>query len=175
MKRSGIRNTPPRAAKEITYTPRPRVPTINVPSVHVPPPLEVVQPDSSTPSGRAHMGRVKALRCVLCARLGLAQVGVTDVHHLRFGQGMAQRASDWLTAALCHGRCHQGARGIHGDRSLLRQAKATEMDLLAWTLAAIYGDGGPKSAHVAALFNPRGPRRPEDDEAFDAPDQDAPW
>ncbi len=174
MKRSGIRNTPPKPAKQVLYTPRARTPTITVWPVQVPPPPEA-QPETSTPSGRAHMGRVKALRCVLCARLGLVQEGVTDVHHLRHGQGMAQRASDWLTAALCHGRCHQGPRGIHGDRSLLRQAKATEMDLLAWTLADIYGDGGPKSSHVAALFSPRSPRRPEDDEAFDAMDRDAPW
>lgn len=86
---------------------------------------------------REHMGRVKRLGCVLCAELGLAQEGVTDVHHLRDGQGGAQRAPHWLVAALCHDRCHQGPRGIHGDRSLLRQAKCTELDLLAWTLEAL--------------------------------------
>jgi hypothetical protein len=84
---------------------------------------------------RAHMDRVARLGCVLCRRLGLAQAGKTDVHHLREGQGMAQRSSNWLVAGLCHERCHQGPTGVHGDRSLLRQAKATELDLLAWTLA----------------------------------------
>lgn len=83
------------------------------------------------------MGRVKRLRCVLCVRLGLTQESITDVHHLREEQGGAQRASNWLVAALCHERCHQGRHGIHGDRSLLRQAKCTELDLLAWTLEAL--------------------------------------
>lgn len=80
------------------------------------------------------MGRVAQLRCVLCRRLGLAQDGKTDVHHLRTEQGGAQRASNWLVAGLCHFRCHQGPQGIHGDRSLLRRAKCTEIDLLAWTI-----------------------------------------
>ena len=90
-----------------------------------------------TPIESAHMGRVKRLRCVLCARLGLTQTSITDVHHLREEQGGAQRASHWLTAALCHHGCHQGPHGIHGDRALLRQAKCTELDLLAWTLEAL--------------------------------------
>lgn len=90
---------------------------------------------------REHMGRVKRLRCVLCARLGQEQESITDVHHLREEQGGAQRASNWLVAALCHLRCHQGPTGIHGDRSLLRLAKCTEIDLLAWTLQALAEEG----------------------------------
>jgi hypothetical protein len=98
-------------------------------------------PDGRGAAEREHLGRVKRLRCVLCARLSLAQESATDAHHLRVGQGGAQRASDWLAAALCHDRCHQGPRGVHGDRSLLRQAKCTELDLLAWTLAALAREG----------------------------------
>lgn len=90
---------------------------------------------------REHMGGVKRLRCVLCARLGLDQESITDVHHLREEQGGAQRASNWLVAALCHLRCHQGPTGIHGDRSLLRMAKCTEIDLLAWTLQDLAEEG----------------------------------
>jgi hypothetical protein len=91
----------------------------------------------ATPLEREHMARVKRLRCVLCRRLGQEQTTITDVHHLREEQGGAQRASNWLVAALCHGGCHQGPHGIHGDRGRLRQAKATEIDLLAWTLCAL--------------------------------------
>jgi hypothetical protein len=101
----------------------------------VPPAKRRVPKDPPPTKAEAeHMGRVKRLRCVLCVRLGLVQESVTDVHHLREEQGGAQRASNWLTAALCHERCHQGANGIHGDRALLRQANCTELDLLAWTL-----------------------------------------
>lgn len=43
---------------------------------------------------------------------------------------MAQRASDWLAIPLCQD-CHRGPRGIHGDRSALRQIKCDEPALLA--------------------------------------------
>lgn len=84
-----------------------------------------------------HVGKVKRLQCVLCVRLGMPQESVTDAHHPRADQGGAQRAPHWLVAALCHDRCHQGPRGIHGDRSLLRQANCDELDLVAWTIQAL--------------------------------------
>lgn len=89
----------------------------------------------ATPAEREHMGRVKRLACVLCRRLSFTQESATEVHHVREDQGAAQRASNFLVAALCGERCHRGPNGIHGDRSLLRFAKCTELDLLAWTLA----------------------------------------
>lgn len=91
----------------------------------------------ATAAEREHMGRVKRLRCVLCGLLGLVQTSPTDVHHIREGQGGAQRAPHRLTIPLCHDGCHQGPHGIHGDRALLRQAKCTELDLLALTYEAL--------------------------------------
>lgn len=90
----------------------------------------------ATAAEREHMGRVRRLACVLCAELGMPQESRTEVHHVREDQGGAQRAPNWVVCALC-AECHRGRRGIHGDRSLLRQAKCTEIDLLAWTLAAL--------------------------------------
>lgn len=55
------------------------------------------------------------------------------VHHIREGQGMAQRASDFLTIPLCPD-CHQGRCGVHGDKSYLRARKLTELDMLANTI-----------------------------------------
>lgn len=55
------------------------------------------------------------------------------VHHPRFAVGGAQRASHWLTIALCY-ECHQGDGGIHGDRSAWRLRKMEESDALAVTL-----------------------------------------
>lgn len=85
----------------------------------------VVQPQykRSIKAEREHMGRVAALGCLLCG-------APAEVHHLREGQGMAQRASNWLTIPLCPYH-HRGPRGVHGDRSALRAAKVTELDLLA--------------------------------------------
>lgn len=88
----------------------------------------------STKAEKAHMGRVAAMGCVLCRLLGVPQESKTDVHHIREGQGMSQRASNWLVIPLCHYGCHQGPCGIHGDRSLLRIAKVDELDLLALTI-----------------------------------------
>lgn len=61
-----------------------------------------------------------------------------QVHHIREGQGMSQRADDWLTIPLCPG-CHTGQHGVHGDKTMLRIRKRTELDLLAETLERIYG------------------------------------
>jgi hypothetical protein len=46
---------------------------------------------------------------------------------------MGDRASDFLTVALCED-CHRGTHGFHGTKSLMRIAKLSEMDLLAETV-----------------------------------------
>jgi hypothetical protein len=134
--------------KRKTYTPAPAAPLrplVKAPNygtnlhrvveVPAPAPKRSSKP-RATALEREHMGRVKRLRCVLCARLGLVQETGTEVHHVREDQGGAQRAPNWVVCALCVD-CHRGGRGLHGDRSRLRQAKATEIDLLAWTLCAL--------------------------------------
>lgn len=90
----------------------------------------------STAKSKRHMDRIASLPCALCERLGMTQAGKTYVHHVRKGQGMAQRASNWLAIPLCYD-CHQGPSGIHGDRSLLRIAKCEELDLLADTIEKV--------------------------------------
>ncbi|WP_423820860.1 hypothetical protein V5738_11005 [Salinisphaera sp. SPP-AMP-43] len=92
---------------------------------------------NATKAERDHMARVAELSCVLCTRLGQEQWSRTTVHHLREGQGGAQRADHFLTIALCED-CHQNSRlGLHGDRTLLRIANCDELDLLADTLRAL--------------------------------------
>lgn len=80
-----------------------------------------------------HMGRVAELRCIVCKLLGREQETRTEVHHIREGQGMSQRASAFLTLPVCSDD-HRGPSGIHGDRSMLRVLKMTELDLLAETI-----------------------------------------
>lgn len=87
----------------------------------------------TTRAESAHMGRVAKLPCVLCSMLGMPSTSHVQVHHIREGQGMSQRASAFLTIPLCVD-CHTGPCGIHGDRSLLRVAKVDELDLLAATI-----------------------------------------
>ncbi len=77
-----------------------------------------------------HMGRVAELPCVLCGEQGV------QVHHIREGQGMAQRASNWLVVPLCPS-CHTGPLGVHGDKTMMRINKMTELDMLAKTIEAL--------------------------------------
>ena len=80
-----------------------------------------------------YMGRVKELDCALCTILGQGQTSVTEAHHIRTGHGLGDRASDFLTVALCVD-CHRGTHGFHGTKALMKIAKLTEMDLLAETI-----------------------------------------
>ena len=79
------------------------------------------------------MSKVAALPCALCERLGMEQTTPTEVNHIRTGQGMSQRSSNYLTIPLCQ-ECHRGPQGLHGDRSLFRIAKVSELELLADTI-----------------------------------------
>lgn len=83
-----------------------------------------------TKAERAHMDKVAQLPCACCGAHGV------HVHHLREGQGMSQRASNWLTIPLCPD-CHTGPNGIHGNKSLMRIQKIEEIDLLARTIEAL--------------------------------------
>lgn len=87
---------------------------------------------SRSAADKRHLDRVSQLPCATCGAYGV------HVHHIREGQGMAQRADDWLVIPLCPS-CHTGPQGIHGDRTMLRIKRVTELDLLAETLKAIYG------------------------------------
>ena len=74
---------------------------------------------------------VASLGCVLCEDLGLGETPA-NLHHVREGQGMSQRSSDWLVVPLCKEH-HQGATGIHGGK-FYQHWKMDELDLLAMTI-----------------------------------------
>ena len=88
----------------------------------------------TTSAERSHMGAVAAQGCWLCRKLGLGPTPA-QVHHLREGQGMAQRGSAWLTIPLCD-RHHANSSpdGIHGQRRAWKLAGVDEMDALADTI-----------------------------------------
>ena len=81
----------------------------------------------TTAAEKRHMDRVAQLPCAVCGADGV------HIHHLREGQGMSQRASNWLVIPLCP-PCHTGPNGIHGNKSLMRIQKLDELDLLAMTI-----------------------------------------
>lgn len=84
------------------------------------------------------MGRVAALGCIV-GRLGWEAEcgGRTVVHHIRDGQGMTDRASDWLTLPLCEEHHDRQPFGVHYQRSFRTRIGMTELDLLAATLRAL--------------------------------------
>lgn len=87
----------------------------------------------TTKAEKAHLERVASLSCGICSARSV------EVHHIREGQGLSQRASHFLTVPLC-ADCHRGDHGIHGDRSLLRIWKLSELDLLAKTIERLFND-----------------------------------
>lgn len=105
--------------------------------MRAPAPAPVVERerDAATPAERAHLGRLKAMRCICCELLDLQQQHITDVHHIREGR---QARNHWLTLPLCWD-CHQGPAGVHGTKAVLRVLKMTEFDLLACVIERTYG------------------------------------
>ncbi len=87
--------------------------------------------------GKRHMGRVAKVPCVLCTHMGLGE-SPSIVHHLKYGQGASDRASDLLTIAVCNEH-HVGPSGIHTlkEHGLYLRYKLSELDLLAMTLEAL--------------------------------------
>ena len=78
-----------------------------------------------------YMDKVAQLPCATCGAEPAA------VHHIREGQGGSQRASHFLTIPLCPD-CHTGPLGIHGDKTMMRIKKKTELDLLAETIERVF-------------------------------------
>lgn len=86
---------------------------------------------------KQHAEILSNMPCICCQLLSQSQQGRTCIHHIREGQGMAQRSGDYLTIPLCQD-CHQGPLGIHGDRTYLKILKMSELDLLNETLKRVY-------------------------------------
>ena len=77
-----------------------------------------------------YMGMVADLGCLICG-------GEAEVHHIRLGQGMGQRADNYLTAPLCpfHHRTGGFGEAIHaGRRQFEIQQGCNELQLLAETI-----------------------------------------
>jgi len=75
------------------------------------------------------MGRVAELGCYLCRELGYGPTPA-QVHHVREGQGMGQRASNWLTVPLC-AQHHTGSKdGWHGQREAWKRAGLARVEAL---------------------------------------------
>jgi len=91
----------------------------------------------ATKAEKAHMDRVARLGCILCRHLGYGETPA-ELHHVREGQGMGQRASNFLVVSLCPEH-HRGQNGLHGlgTRGFEARYKLNELDLLAMTIEGL--------------------------------------
>lgn len=83
------------------------------------------------------MGRVAAIGCIACRKLGYGETGA-QVHHIR--EGRIAR-NDFLTIPMCEphhtGTGHDGSVHKAKARLMLRLGVASEFDLLAEVLELI--------------------------------------
>lgn len=79
-----------------------------------------------------HLDRVRELPCALCSQMPV------EAHHIE-GRVFGKRDSlHFAVIPLC-ASCHRGSKGVHGDKSMLRIGKRSELELLSETLEKIYG------------------------------------
>lgn len=83
---------------------------------------------------KRHMNAVAGIGCILCRHLELGE-SPPELHHVREGQGMSQRASNYLVIPLCPEH-HRGSSGLHGlgTRGFYTRYKLDELDMLAMTI-----------------------------------------
>lgn len=75
---------------------------------------------------REHVQKVKESGCALCGAAGFV-----EAHEIE--QGL------WFTSiGLCM-ECHRGAQGLHGDKTLWRIYKMSEIEALNETLRRVIG------------------------------------
>jgi hypothetical protein len=85
-----------------------------------------------TKAESAYMGKVAALGCII-------EGNPAQVHHIREGQGLSQRASHYLVIPLCP-ECHMGALSIHKTKRQFENIHGSELDLLAETIRRLASD-----------------------------------
>ena len=87
-----------------------------------------------TKTERNHLERIAAMGCIVCHRQGHYNAPA-EVHHIRAGQGMGQRASHFLAIPLCPEHHRTGGHGtaIHAGLKSWEMAHGSELELLAET------------------------------------------
>jgi len=86
---------------------------------------------------KRHLNLVAGLGCIICRNEACC-------HHIRAGQGMAQKSSDYECLPLCWNH-HQGPEGIHHlGTKRWQKIYGDERDLLAKVMREIYGEFIPE-------------------------------
>jgi len=80
---------------------------------------------------KRHLARVHELPCGICGAMPV------EAHHILEGRTPGRKSPAALAIPLCID-CHRGGNGIHGDKSMFRIYKKSELDVLADTLERLY-------------------------------------
>ena len=91
-------------------------------------------------SEKRWLSDVASLGCVVCRNAGYG-ASPAEVHHIRDGQGTAQRASDFEVIPLCpphhRGTAHPIIPSIHMQKRRFEREFGTERALLAQTVREV--------------------------------------
>ena len=84
-----------------------------------------------TKDEKRHLQRVADFGCIVCRNVYFRKTAA-EIHHIRAGQGMAQRASHFETIPLCPRHHRTGGYGvaIHAGQAAWEEAYGTELELL---------------------------------------------
>ena len=85
---------------------------------------------------KLHRNKVAALGCIVCINNGHPDTPA-QLHHIRAGQGMSQRAGEYEVIPLCPTHHQHGGYGIaiHAGQAAWERTFGTEAELLAQVLA----------------------------------------
>lgn len=91
-----------------------------------------------TKTERKYMDRVASLGCVVCRNIGEGETPA-EIHHIKEGCGMSQRASNFLVIPLCPTHHRTGGIGVayHGGPREFERIYGSELDLLAQTISEV--------------------------------------
>ena len=93
---------------------------------------------SKTKAEREHLNKVASLGCIACINMGFPD-SPAEIHHIRAGQGMSQRAPHDKSIPLCpvHHRTGGYAIAIHAGQQEWERTHGTELELLDQVMGMI--------------------------------------
>lgn len=107
---------------------------------------------------KAHLDLIRSTPCVVCRMMGFVNHRRSDPHHVKEGQGMACKASDYETIPLCprHHTIGQKGEAYHADPGSW-PFDQRELLEVTWKLLRV-GGFIPMSAPLGEPYVPLTPR-----------------
>lgn len=110
--------------------------------------------EGPTPAEKYHKACIKAMPCIACRVMGMVNPRRSDPHHIKEGQGLSVKASEFEMIPLCPRHHTIGKKGeaYHEDPKAW-PFDQRELLALAWKL--LQADGlVPSGAEVGSAYEP---------------------